>query len=168
MLAAAVLLIGIGIATIYAVGHPAEDSPAGQTEDLAVYWKKQVGFAFVGLVGFVIVNLINYRWWGTASYWILGVVIVLLALLLVSKLLPTPLPFAKPKVGTYRWIWITVAGRDLPSLQPSEFCKVAYIMALAWYLRFRSNYGSFKALVGPFALALLPMVLILPEPDLGT
>jgi cell division protein FtsW (lipid II flippase) len=39
---------------------------------------------------------------------------------------------------------------------------------LAWYLRYRSNYRNFKALVGPFALALLPMVLILPEPDLGT
>jgi cell division protein FtsW (lipid II flippase) len=167
MLAATVLLIGIGIATIYAVGHPAEDSPAGQTEDLSGYWKKQVGFAFVGLVGFVIVNLINYRWWGTASYWLLGVVIVLLVLLLVSKFGPT-LPFARPKVGTYRWIWITIGGRTLPSLQPSEFCKVAYIMALAWYLRYRSNYSSFKALVGPFALALLPMVLILPEPDLGT
>jgi len=168
MLVAAALLIGIGIATIYAVGHPAEKSPTTQTEDLTVYWKRQVGFAFVGLAGFVIVNLINYRWWGTASYWLLGVVIVLLVLLLVSKYLPTPLPFAKPKAGTYRWIWITVGGRTSPSLQPSEFCKVAYIMALAWYLRYRSNYSSFKALVGPFALALLPMVLILPEPDLGT
>jgi len=168
MLAAAVLLIGIGVATIYSVGHPAEHTPATQTEELAGYWKKQIVFALMGLVGFVIVNLINYRWWGTASYWILGIVIVMLALLLVSKLLPTPLPFAKPKAYTYRWIWITVGGRTLPSIQPSEFCKVAYIMALAWYLRFRSNYSSFKALVGPFALALLPMVLILPEPDLGT
>lgn len=167
MLVAAVLLIGIGIATIYAVGHPAEDSPAGQTEELAGYWKKQVVFALMGLVGFIIVNLVNYRWWGTVSYWILGIVIVLLALLLVSKFGPT-LPFAKPKADTYRWIWIKVGGRALPSLQPSEFCKVAYIMALAWYLRFRSNYSSFKALIGPFALALLPMVLILPEPDLGT
>ncbi|MHC4511436.1 MAG: FtsW/RodA/SpoVE family cell cycle protein, partial [Planctomycetota bacterium] len=51
---------------------------------------------------------------------------------------------------------------------PSEFCKLAYVLALAWYLRYRSNYRNFKALVGPFALALLPMVLILPEPDLGT
>ena len=167
MLAATVLLIGIGIATIYSVGHPAERSPAGQTEDLAVYWKKQVVFAVMGLAVFLVVNLISYRWWGTSSYWILGMVLVLLALLLVSKFVIT-LPFAKPKAGTYRWIWVTIGGRTLPSFQPSEFCKLAYIMALAWYLRFRSSYSSFKALVGPFALALLPMVLILPEPDLGT
>ena len=167
MLVAAGLLVGIGIVTIYSVGHPAESSPATQTEELAAYWKKQVVFAIMGLAGFIIVNLINYRWWGTASYWILGIVLVLLALLLVSKYVVT-LPFAKPKADTYRWIWITVGGRTLPSLQPSEFCKVAYIMALAWYLRFRSNYSRFKALIGPFALALLPMLLILPEPDLGT
>jgi len=169
MLAATVLLIGIGIATIYSVGNPAERSPGGQTEDLAVNWKKQVVFAVMGLGVFLVINLISYRWWGTSSYWLLGIVILLLALLLVSKFVVT-LPFAKPKAGTYRWIWIdgTVGGQTLPSLQPSEFCKLAYIMALAWYLRFRSNYSSFKALVGPFALALLPMVLILPEPDLGT
>jgi cell division protein FtsW (lipid II flippase) len=165
MLAAALLLIGIGIATIYSVDHPAERSEADQSENPAVYWKKQVLFALVGLAVFIVVNLVNYRWWGIASYWLLGLVLVLLALLLVSKFVVT-LPFAKPKAGTYRWIWIDVGG--LPSLQPSEFCKVAYIMALAWYLRFRSNYSRFKALIGPFALALLPMVLILPEPDLGT
>jgi cell division protein FtsW (lipid II flippase) len=56
----------------------------------------------------------------------------------------------------------------MPSLQPSEFCKLAYIVALAWYLRYRSNYRSFKALIGPFVLMILPMALILPEPDLGT
>ena len=167
LLGAALILIGVGIATIYSVGHPAEESPAGQSEDLAIYWKKQIVFAAMGLVAFLVINLINYRWWGTASYWLLGIVLVLLALLLISKFVVT-LPFAKPIKGTYRWIWITVGDRTLPSLQPSEFCKVAYIMALAWYLRYRSNYRNSKALIGPFALALLPIVLILPEPDLGT
>ncbi|OHB82654.1 MAG: hypothetical protein A2Z38_06140 [Planctomycetes bacterium RBG_19FT_COMBO_48_8] len=78
------------------------------------------------------------------------------------------LPFAEPINGTYRWISFSIAGRSLPSIQPSELCKLAYILALAWYLRYRSNYRNFKALIGPFALALLPMILILPEPDLGT
>jgi cell division protein FtsW (lipid II flippase) len=41
-------------------------------------------------------------------------------------------------------------------------------LALAWYLRYRSNYRNFKALIGPFALSILPMVMILKEPDLGT
>lgn len=167
LLGATLILIGIGIATIYSVGHPAEESPAGRSEKLADFWKKQAVYAVLGCFVFVIVNWVNYRWWGTASYWLLACVLILLALLLVSKFVVT-LPFAKPINDTYRWISITVAGRTLPSLQPSEFCKLAYIMALAWYLRYRSNYRNFKALIGPFALALLPMILILPEPDLGT
>ncbi|UCC98849.1 MAG: rod shape-determining protein RodA [Phycisphaerales bacterium] len=166
LLTAALALLCIGIATIYSVGHPAEQSQA-QTEDLSGYWKKQVMFAVVGIAGFLVANAVNYRRLGQASYWIFAFVLIMLAALLFSKYVVT-LPFAKPRVGTYRWIWLTVGGYTLPSVQPSEFCKLAYVLALAWYLRYRSNYRNFKALVGPFALALLPMVLILPEPDLGT
>ncbi|MHC4153229.1 MAG: FtsW/RodA/SpoVE family cell cycle protein, partial [Planctomycetota bacterium] len=67
--------------------------------------------------------------------------------------------------GVHRWI---VLHPNLPKIQPSELCKLAYILALAWYLRYRSNYRSMRSLIGPFAVTLLPMVLILPEPDLGT
>jgi rod shape determining protein RodA len=167
LLAAAGILILIGIATIYSVGNPAEASPAGPGGDLSTYWKKQVLFAVIGLGGFIAVNAVNYRRFGNASYWIFAGVLVLLAALLVSKYV-VELPFARPRQGTYRWIWLSIGSRDLPSIQPSEFCKLAYVLALAWYLRYRSNYRSFRALIGPFALALLPMVLILPEPDLGT
>jgi cell division protein FtsW (lipid II flippase) len=164
LLIVALILIGIGIATIYSVGHPAEPSPT-QTEDLSGYWIKQVEFLVVGIAGFLVANSVNYRRLGEASYWIFAFVLLLLAALLVSKYVVT-LPFAKPRAGTYRWIWVSIGG--LPAIQPSEFCKLAYVLALAWYLRYRSNYRRFKALVGPFALTLVPMVLILPEPDLGT
>ena len=167
LLTAVLILIGIGIATIYSVGNPAEDSPDSQGEDLSNKWQKQAMFAIVGLAGFIVINSINYRRLGSISYWIFAIILILLAILLVSKYVVV-LPFAKPKNGTYRWIWFSIGGRTLPSLQPSEFCKLAYILALAWYLRYRSNYRNFKALIGPFALALLPMILILPEPDLGT
>lgn len=167
LLGAALILIGIGIATIYSVGHPAEQSPVQGADDLSGYWKKQVMFLVVGLAGFLVVNSINYRRLGETSYWMFGIVLLMLAALLVSKYVVT-LPFAKPRAATYRWIWLSVGGHDLPAIQPSEFCKVAYVLALAWYLRYRSNYRNFKALVGPFALTLLPIILILPEPDLGT
>lgn len=163
LLVVAGLLVAIGIATIYSVGHPAESSPAGPGEDLSGYWKKQALFFVVGMAGFIAVNMINYRSFGQLSYWIFAGVLFLLASLLFSKYV-VELPFARPKQGTYRWIWLP----GLPSIQPSEFCKLAYVLALAWYLRYRSNYRRFEALIGPFALALVPMVLILPEPDLGT
>jgi rod shape determining protein RodA len=168
LLAMVLILIGVGIATIYSVGNPAEHSPDnGQGEDLSNKWEKQVIFSIFGLAGFLVINSINYRRFGSVSYWIFGGVLVLLVILLISKYVVV-LPFAEPINGTYRWISFSVGGHPLPQLQPSEFCKLAYILALAWYLRYRSNYRNFKALIGPFALTLLPMALILPEPDLGT
>ena len=170
LLAAALILAGIGIATIYSVGHPAEFSPASQTSDLGNLWKKQVIFSAIAIAGFIVVNLVNYRRFGAASYWIYAFVLMLLGVLLLDKfvdirianVLTVPL-----RKGTRRWIEFTMAGQSI-ALQPSEVCKLAYILALAWYLRYRSNYRNFSALVGPFALTLLPMALILLEPDLGT
>jgi rod shape determining protein RodA len=53
------------------------------------------------------------------------------------------------------------------SLEPSELMKIAFVMVLARYLRFRSNYRMLTGLLPPFALALVPMLLILKQPDLG-
>lgn len=167
LVAATLALIAIGIATIYSVGHPAETSPASQTEDLTNFWKKQVVFAVIGIVVFIAVNSVNYRRFGAISYWAFAFILVLLVILLVSKYVIN-LPFAPMTNGTYRWIKFKIAGHSLPAIQPSEICKLAYIMALAWYLRYRSNYRNFHALIGPFILTLLPMVLIILEPDLGT
>ena len=167
LLASMLALLAIGIVTIYVVGHPRESSPATDTAMLTGHWKKQLVFAMVGLAGLVGANLVNYRTLGAVSHWIYGVVLVLLALILVRKYL-IPLPFIPMRGGAYRWIVIKVGSHSLPAIQPSEFCKLAYILALAWYLRYKSNYDRFGSLLGPFAVTLLPMVLILLEPDLGT
>jgi len=172
LLAATLALTIIGILTIYAVGHP-EQTPGpatggiDQTSSPAELWKKQLVFAAMGIAALVVVNLVSYRRLGQAGYWIYAAVLVLLAVLLVSKYV-FELPFAPQTKGAYRWIKISIAGHDLPSIQPSEVCKPAYILALAWYLRYRSNYRNFRALIGPFVLTLLPTALILLEPDLGT
>ena len=165
LMAACLVLVGIGIATIYSVGNPAELSPASETGNLSNLWKTQIQYIVVAILGFIVVNLINYRRLGSISYWFFAGVLVLLAYLLVSRYL-VELPFAPPsRQGVHRWI---VLHPSLPRIQPSEFCKLAYIVVLAWYLRYRSNYRSLSTLIGPFALTLLPMVLILLEPDLGT
>lgn len=165
LLASVLALVAIGILTIYAVGNPIESSPATDTASLAGNWKKQLVFAAVALAGFVAANLVNYRRLGAVSSWIYGVTLALLVYLVVSRYV-VQLPFAAPsRDGVHRWL---VFHRALPRVQPSEFCKLSYVLALAWYLRYRSNYRRFRSLVGPFALTLLPMVLILVEPDLGT
>lgn len=166
LLTAALALVVIGIAAIYSVGHPAETSPASRAEHWANYWQKQLQYAVVGVFAFVVVNLFSYRRFGALSYWLYAFVLLLLAVLLFGKIVD--IPFVPEINGTHRWIRFKIAGRTLPALQPSEICKLAYILALAWYLRYRSNYRSFNALIGPFVLTILPMVLILLEPDLGT
>ena len=163
LLTAALILLSIGVLTIYSVGHPAESSPANQNSDLANKWQKQVQYAAVGILAFIAVNLINYRRLGTFSYWLYTLMLFLLGVVLLGTFID--LPFIPLINGVHRWIRI---HPSLPRIQPSEFCKLAYILALAWYLRYRSNYRNFKALIGPFALTLLPMILILLEPDLGT
>lgn len=65
--------------------------------------------------------------------------------------------------GSRRWIPL-----GLLYFQPSELAKIAYILALARYLVQRENYRSPLGLVLPFVITILPLILILREPDLGT
>ncbi len=169
LLVCALLLVSIGIVTIYAVGHPQEPSPVSVAEKWSGHYLKQILFALLGCLGFAAINFVSYRRIGQVSHWVYGLVLILLAYLLASRLAGrfggSELPFAPSVQGVYRWI---VIHSSLPRIQPSEFCKLAYIVTLAWYLRFRSNYQSIRALLGPFVLTLVPIALILPEPDLGT
>jgi len=163
MLTAMTLLIGIGVISIYASGNPT----GWRATTFAGAWQKQLIFAITGLIALAVINLIDYRWLGPASYWIYTAILAVLALLLIDRVID--LPLIDEINHARRWIRLLPrsAGFDL-KIQPSEFCKIAYILALAWYLRFRRNYRHFRGLIGPFALTLLAMVLILFEPDLGT
>jgi rod shape determining protein RodA len=163
MLMAMAALIGIGLATIYAAGNPDPTEAIGKVSVPPTAWKKQLIFAIAGLLALIAVNTIPYRLLGPASYWLYPAMLLLLAFLLSDRIIDTGLV---PNKDARRWIKV-LPGYDL-KIQPSEFCKIAYILALAWYLRFRQNYRHFKGLIGPFALTLLAMVLIILEPDLGT
>ena len=167
MLTAVVGLVAISILVIYASENPAEQRESGA--DAAgkwQHWEKQLVFCPLGLFAFIAANAVHYRRLGPASYWLYAVVLVLLGYLLVDRFVDVP--FVTVVNNARRWIRPEIAGRSIIQFQPSEFCKLAYILALAWYLRYRKNYRNFLALIGPFALTLLPIVLILAEPDLGT
>lgn len=164
LLTTTVVLVGVGIAAIYSVGYPADPAP-DQSGDLANKWQKQAFYTVLSIIAFVALNLINYRRLGSVSYWIYSAILALLALLLLDRFVD--LPFVPVVNNSRRWLRIGIGSRFL-QLQPSEFCKLAYILALAWYLRFKSNYSRFTSLVCPFAVTLLPMMLILLQPDLGT
>ncbi|MDD4891046.1 MAG: FtsW/RodA/SpoVE family cell cycle protein [Phycisphaerae bacterium] len=122
---------------------------------------KQLVWLAVSLAAMGVAAAVPYRRLGDWSYVIFG---VSLALLVAVFVLPEAV---SPNIkGARRWIRIP----NLPEVncQPSELAKIAYILMIAWYLRYRKNYRSLSGLLVPFALTLVPLALVLKEPDLGT
>ena len=154
MLLATAMLLLIGIATIYA------SDPQGNE------WIKQSAYLMIGIAVFIVINSVHYKEIGIYSYWLYAAILVLLAVLLIEKFVPMPdfwrkiVPVVK---GARRWIRLGPF-----QVQPSEFCKIAYILSISWYLRYRKNFRTVVGLIPPFAITFLAMVLIILEPDLGT
>ena len=76
------------------------------------------------------------------------------------------LPFlGNPHAGTYRWL-----DFGLPfSIQPSEFAKVFTTLALARYLSDHTlQMKHFTSIIIPIGLALVPTLIVMNLPDLGT
>ena len=114
----------------------------------------------VGLVAAAVVAVPSHRVLRTLSYPLLGFVIVLL----VFVLLPfVPDSIVHPRNGARRWINLVVTD-----FQPSELAKIAYVLAMARYLRFRTTHRRVLGLVIPGVITFVPMALVLVEPDLGT
>ncbi len=157
--AALAVLTTVGLACIYVTDthySAGNDGPANAA--------KQAFRIVAGLAVASIVLRIGYQNIGRYSYAVFLAAVALLVPLLVAKVLHTSMGgLTSPRNGAYRWI-------HLPGilLQPSEFVKVACVVALAWYLRFRKNYRRLGGLLVPVAVSFLPVLLILFEPDLGT
>ena len=84
--------------------------------------------------------------------------------LLVFLLLPFVPRSVVPVINGAR-SWIDTPGMNF---QPSEMTKVFFVLSLAWYFRYRKSHRSLWGLTFPFVLTLVPVMLILVQPDLGT
>ena len=73
--------------------------------------------------------------------------------------------FGSTHAGTYRWL-----NLGLPfNFQPSELAKIFLVIALARYLSDNSiKIQYFKSIIPPILIALLPVLIVLNQPDLGT
>ncbi|MFH1874910.1 MAG: rod shape-determining protein RodA [Pseudomonadota bacterium] len=110
-----------------------------------------IGLTFMGVAIFT-----NYRFYHRAAFYIY----ILINLLLVIALL-----FGKAIKGTSGWIHIGSF-----SFQPTEFAKLAFIIALAKYYSEHPSLEGFslKDLIKPFLLMLLPFCLIVLQGDMGS
>jgi len=159
IMAAATVLALIGLASVYVT-----DTHYVAGNDGPINAAKQCVFIAISLLMFATIVRLGYERIAQSSYVLCGLAVVALVPLLVAKVLHADFGgLTSPRNGAYRWI-------HLPGFQfqPSEVFKIAYVLALAWYLRYRKNYQRFTGLCVPFALSAVPLALILLEPDLGT
>jgi len=161
LLAAALALVGLGIAGIYAATAGRADCPP-ELQSLA---EKQIIFLAGSLVVFGLALIPSYVRLARFSYALYGVSLALLVLLAVMRRFDLVIPgIIYPTNHAYSWLAIP----GLMKFQPSELMKIAFIMSLAYYLRYRKNYRTFRGLLAPFVMALVPTALVLYQPDLGT
>jgi len=74
--------------------------------------------------------------------------------------------FTSPIQNVHRWYKIPFLGR---AFQPSEYAKLIVVMALSWFLEYKgARAGQRAAAFQAIAIVLVPFILILKQPDLGT
>lgn len=145
LLAATVLLIGLGIAMIY--------SATINTPGLEDLTSRQITYALIGLGLMFAVAAIDYRLLESFQKPIYFLMLASLALVfLVGEITH----------GSRRWI-------GAKSFQPSELAKVLIVVVLAKYLADRAEkMGRLHHILLSLIYVIPPMLLIYFQPDLGT
>lgn len=141
---AALALVALGLSAI---------SRGDELYNLGEFAPRQRLWAALGAIVFVVAAVWPYQRLRWVSYPIYGGCLLLLVLVF----------FMPAKNYSHRWIPL-----GLMDFQPSELAKLAFVAALARYLMHRESFRTWKGLVIPFFMALVPIALILKEPDLGT
>lgn len=126
--------------------------------DSFYFAKRQLLFAFVGIIAmFFLMNVDYWTWrsWGK-------IIVIICFLLLIAVLIPG---VGNVRNGSRSWI-----GVGAFSIQPSEFMKLAMIVFLAKYLaEHQKKITSFtKGLLPTLLLVFSAFLLIMLQPDLGT
>jgi rod shape determining protein RodA len=140
------LLAGVGYVALYSAA-------GGSPEPYASKHILRFGFS---LVMMLCIALVDIRIIARFSYLVYGVAVALLVLVLRMG-----------HVGKGAQRWIELGGLQL---QPSELAKIGLVMALAaWFHKATwERMGNPLFLIPPIVMVLVPVGLILKEPNLGT
>ncbi len=149
LLLTAAILTAIGIGLVYSAHH------FSGSEVRQGYYLKQAVWFGIALAVAVIVFHIPLRLFDAGAYVFYWVSILLLLSVLV---------FGSTRLGATRWF-------DLGpiSVSPSDIAKLALMIALARFFSYtRGSPLSGRNLVASLVITLVPVALILKQPDLGT
>ncbi|KTE92167.1 rod shape determining protein RodA [Desulfitobacterium sp. LBE] len=109
-----------------------------------------------GLILCTVIALFDYQKLRRFSWWIYAFNIALLLAVFA---------FGEEAKGAQRWIPVT----STQNIQPSEFAKLFIIVTFADFLSKRQGkLNRFRDFIPPFLYILIPMLLIVKQPDLGT
>ena len=144
-----IMLTCLGLISLFSISMHQFGDPAITT------FTKQMLFLIPAIVGFLTILFIP-------KYIIHKYIYVAYCLMLILILVPY---FFDTIAGTHRWI-----NFGLPvGVQPSEFAKWIVVVALARYLSDHNlRMKRFTTILIPIFIALVPAIIILQQPDLGT
>jgi rod shape determining protein RodA len=120
------------------------------------YYIKQIYWIIAGMFLVVTVCSIDYHILEDFSYWLYGILMVLLlAVLFVGR----------SSMGATRWL-----NLGFFSFQPSELMKIVIVLVFAHYFTNAPEQKGLglRDLLYPFLLLAGPLLLIMKQPDLGT
>jgi rod shape determining protein RodA len=144
------LLIGMGLLTLYSVEHVPPEMKDAVPGSEGRFFARQLIWAAFGLIVLVMALALPFKYYeGLATlFYAAGIALLVMVLLQSSSR------------------WLVFGGFRL---QPSEFMKIGVIFFLARYLSGKgSDPNRFRVLTLSSLLALLPLVLVAKQPDLGT
>jgi len=149
LLAATILLILIGIGIIYSATYHSESSV------IRKHYQKQLLWFGIGLGLMIMVTVLPIKFFLFSSYWVYAFCLGLLIYLVI--------------LGEVREEIVRRVSLGPIRFQPTEFAKIATILALARYLSYKNRDPNDKTTIAvAFALGVLPMILVAKQPDLGS
>jgi rod shape determining protein RodA len=138
----------IGIAAVYSATYTSRGPSS--------LFTKQIVWVFIGLIIMFLALIPDYHTVGRYAYVLYAISLVLLFLVMIM---------GKTGMGAQRWLAIGPFA-----FQPSELAKISLTLALARYFAEDPKQGDYelKDLAIPAAMVLVPLMLVLKQPDLGT
>lgn len=150
----ALLLTAFGIAAVYSAGQTEVPNAAVQAA-----WLRQLMWLAVGMTAFLVTTKMSVRFleWAALPAYLLAI-----ALLVLTLIFGTGAGTAESMKG-----WLTIGGRRIG--QPSELAKLAVVLMLAKVLAStKVAPKSLLDLIKPGIVVLIPWLLVMLQPDLGT
>ena len=124
--------------------------------ELLFHSKSHISKFFIFFIMMIFLSFLNIKFWHYFAY--LFYVIILLLLIWASM-------YGVKASGSQRWINLYFIN-----LQPSELMKIAIVICLAkYYHRIQFNQvNNFQNLFIAIVILILPIMLVITQPDLGT